>query len=121
MTDRVLIPGIPLRARVGCTEDERLEPQAILVDVELLCDARPAARSDSVEDAIDYVAVRNDVESIAAARPYALIETLAEAIAAALLVKYPAGEATVRVRKPAALARFGVPWAAVEVVREGNA
>ncbi len=118
MRDRVLIPGIPLQARVGCTEDERREPQRILVDVELRCDVRPASRSDSVGDAIDYVSVRNDAEGIAGQRPYALIESLAEAIATALLAKYPTGQVVVRVRKPSALARFGVPWAGVEVVRE---
>ena len=118
MRDRILIPGIPLRARVGCSEEERSEPQRILVDIELLCDVGPAARSDCVGDAIDYVAVRDDAESVAGRRPYALIESLAEAIAFVLLEKYPAGEALVRVRKPSALARHGVPWAGVEVVRQ---
>ncbi len=118
--DRVLIPGIPLWARVGCTEAERREAQSILVDIELRCDAGPAARSDSLADAVDYVAVRADAAAVAGRRPYALIETLAEAVATTLLANHCVGEVLVRVKKPSALARFGVPWAAVEVVRQSN-
>ena len=118
--DKVLVPAIPLKARVGCSEEERREPQRILVDIELRCDLGPAARSDAVADAIDYVRVRAEAESVAAARPYALIETIAQGIADRLLEAFPAGEACVRVRKPAALAEHGVPWAAVEVVRSSH-
>ncbi len=118
MRDRILIPGIPLQARVGCTEDERRESQEILVDIELRCDVVAAALSDTLEDAIDYVAVRSDAEAVVSRQPYALIETLADAVATTLVANHPVGEALVRVRKPSALASFGVPWAGVEVVRQ---
>ena len=121
MRDRILIPEIPLQARVGCTADERRAPQPILVDIELRCDVAPAAKADSVAIAIDYVGVRAEAERVVCERPYALIETIAESVAAALLDAFSAERVVVRVRKPSALAEFGVPWAGVEVVRSRRA
>ena len=120
MRDRILVPGIPVRASVGCTEDERQVPQTIFIDLELRCDLARAAESDSIADAIDYVHVRNEVERVSSERPYALIETIAERIASTLLESFPVGEALVRVRKPSALDSFGVRWAGVEIVRSRN-
>ena len=117
MRDRIMLPEIPVQARVGCTEQERAESQMLLIDVELRCDVAQAAREDSIEAAIDYVAVRSEAERVAGARPYALIETIAEGTAASLLERFATDEVRVRVRKPTALAEFGVPWAGVEVVR----
>lgn len=117
MRDRVLVPGIPLMACVGCTEEERRVPQSILVDVELRCDVARAARSDELGHAIDYVRVRGVAERVATERSYALIETIAERVASSLLEAFPADEAVIRVRKPSALAEHGVPWAGVEIVR----
>ena len=117
MQDKVLIPAIPLAARVGCTEAERQEPQTVLVDLELHCDVAPAAGADSISAAIDYVAVRREVELVVSRRPYALIETIAESVAGRILERFAVESVLVRVRKPAALARFGVPWAGVEIVR----
>lgn len=120
MRDRVLIPGIPVKARVGCTDEERREPQTVVIDIEMRCDLARAARSDSIADAIDYVLVRNEVEGVASSRPYALIETIAERVASRLLEAFPSDETLVRVRKPSALDSFGVPWAGVEIVRSRN-
>ena len=117
MLEKTLIPDIPLHARVGCTAEERREPQRILVDLELWWDVRAAAAADDISRAIDYVAVRDAAEEIAAVRPYALIESIAESIVAALFDRFPAEKLLVRVRKPSALARFGVPWAGVEITR----
>lgn len=115
--DKTLIPDIPVHARVGCTAEERREPQRIFVDLELWWDVRKAAVADDLSLAIDYVSVRSAVAEIAAMRPYALIEAVAERIVSGLLDRFPASKVLVRVRKPSALASFGVPWAGVEVTR----
>lgn len=120
MRDRILIPGIPVKARVGCTEEERREPQSVVIDIEMRCDLARAAQSDSIADAIDYVLVRNEVAGVVSSRPYALIETIAERVASRLLEAFPVEETLVRVRKPSALESFGVPWAGVEIVRGRN-
>ena len=117
MCDKLLIPEIPLEARVGCTPAERVDKQIVFVDIELKCDLGEAASRDSIARAIDYVSVRNEAARAVSERPYALIETIAVRIATRLLERFPASTALVRVRKPSALSGFGVPWAGVEVVR----
>ena len=117
MADKIVIPEIPVWARVGCFDEERRDPQQILVDLELGLDLRPVAAADSINAAIDYVAVRAAVEEIAAEKPYHLIETIAERIASRLVADFPIETAFVRVKKPSALARFGVAYAAVEIYR----
>ncbi len=112
---------MPLAARVGCSEEERRAPQQILVDLELSLDLAQAAAADSVDATVDYVAVRAAVEEVCSARAYSLIETVAERIAAKLLADFPIDAVLARVRKPSALARFGAPWAAVEIRRSRDA
>ena len=121
MRDKILIPDIPLQARVGCTKDERREPQPVRVDLELWCDIGPAAESDSISVAINYVAVRQEAELVVSQRAYALIETIAERVAERILERFAVKRVLVRVRKPGALAEFGVPWAGVEIVRKRHA
>lgn len=121
MADKILIPAIPLAARVGCSAEERREPQQILVDLEIDVDTAQAAAADSIDAAVDYVAVRAAVEEVAAAKAYSLIETIAERTAAKLLAAFRIDAVLVRVRKPSALARFGVPWTAVEIRRSRDA
>ena len=87
------------------------------MDIELACDVSEAAREDSLDAAIDYVAVRDEAARVVSERPHSLVETVAARIAESLVERFPASEAKVRVRKPSALAEFGVPWAGVEVVR----
>ena len=115
--DRILIPELPLRARVGVEEEERGVPQPIVLEVELRLDLQPAGRSDSVSDTIDYEAVCARLEELVAARSFCLIETIAEQAAARLLNDFPADSVRVAVRKPRALEARGVPYAAVEIER----
>ena len=121
MLDKILIPGIPVKARVGCTDEERSKPQVIEIDLALRCNVQEAAEADRIEAAINYVAVREETERVAASQPFRLIETIAVEIANRLLAAFPAEEVQVRVRKPSALAQFDVPWAGVEVVRSRRA
>ena len=117
MRDKVLLSSVPLEARVGCTEEERSASQPILVDIELGCDVAAAATDDALHLAVDYVAVRSETVSVVAGQAFALVETVAERIADRLLERFPVSEVMVRVKKPRALAEFGVPWVGVEIVR----
>lgn len=118
--DRILVPGLPLQARVGVDEEERARPQAIAVDVELGLDLRAAGASDELSTTVDYEAVCALADEVVRARSFRLIEAVAEAIAAAVLARFDVTEAVVRVRKPAALERWGAPYAQVEVRRGRN-
>jgi dihydroneopterin aldolase len=115
--DLIIVPEIPLRARVGVTEQERGREQEVRVDVELRLELTRAGREDALEHTVDYESVCDVVASTVQSRPYHVIEAVAEACAAALLAAFSVDEVRVRVRKPGALRARGVPYAAVEVVR----
>jgi dihydroneopterin aldolase len=116
--DRIVVPGLPLRARVGVTDAERSAAQDIEVHLELRLDMSGAAQHDDLARTVDYDAVCERVAALVRATPFRLIETIAEACAQDLLSAYASvEEVTVEVRKPGALSARGVAYAAVEVTR----
>ncbi len=119
--DRILIAALPLRCFLGVTAEERSTPQTVIVDLELSLDLAPAAASDAIGHTVNYSSVCAYAEEIATARPFHLIESLAGAIADILLAKFTVEQVRVLVRKPAALARRGAAYAAVELVRKSHA
>ena len=115
--DKIIIPQIPLRVRVGVTEKERAKEQDILIDIELGLDLRPAGTTDDLTQTVDYEVICTTVTSTVSLQFFKLIETIANEIAGMLLEQHNIDEVLVRVRKPDALRIHGVPYAAVEVFR----
>ena len=75
----------------------------MLVDLELPCDCTRAARSDSVEDTIDYKRVAKRVLGWVPATQYHLVETLAHNLALLLLAEFPVDWIRVSINKPGAI------------------
>jgi dihydroneopterin aldolase len=100
--DRIAVRGMLFLARHGVTLEERLEPQPFEVDVELRKDLSAAAVSDDLADTIDYAGLFSLVGRIVEGESYRLIESLAGAIADAVLAESDAVSVEVRVRKPRA-------------------
>jgi FolB domain-containing protein len=119
--DRIEIPDVPLRARVGVTDEERREPQELRVALVLHLDLAPAGTSDDLTHTVDYDAVCGTVARTVASRPFRLIEAVAEAVARAVLGAYAVDEVEVRVEKPGALRGMGVAYAAVGIRRRRDA
>jgi dihydroneopterin aldolase len=109
--------GIVLHAFHGVLEQERRDGQRFVVDVELDLEDEEAARSDRIEDAVDYRGIVARVREISDDRAYHLLEALAAAIADALLREWPVTAARVRVRKPDVVLDPPVEFAAVSVER----
>lgn len=119
--DRILIPGIPLMAHVGVTEEERAVAQRVVVGVVLHLDLTVAGASDDLTDSVDYDAVCRTVGEAVVGGSFRLIEALAEHVANAVMAGCEAVRVDVRVEKPGALRARGVPYAAVEISRERRA
>jgi dihydroneopterin aldolase len=115
--DRIIIPGIPLRAHVGVTAEERDIEQDIVVGVVLHLDLAPAGTSDDLAKTVDYDAVCETASRVVASRPFDLIEAIAEEVAQAISDAFDVVEVDVRVEKPGALTSWNVPFAAVEIRR----
>jgi dihydroneopterin aldolase len=109
--------GILLHGFHGVLEHERAVGQRFLVDVELDLESEQAARSDLIEEAVDYRTVVSRVREVSDARAYHLLEALSAAIADALLADLPVVAVRVRVRKPDVVLEPPVEHAAVSVER----
>ena len=98
--DRIALRGLRVRGFHGVLAAEREQGQDFLVDVVLSVDVREAAASDDLEDTVDYGALCAAVEAEVVDRRHALLEALAERVAAAVLAADGRVErVTVAVRK----------------------
>ena len=96
--------GIRAEGRHGANAGERLEPQAFLVDVDVLLNVE----ADSLEDTVDYRALAELVRGTVAGTSFELLESLASAVASALYDLTEVVEATAVVHKPNAVESLGV-------------
>lgn len=116
--DRVLIEALKIETKIGVYEWERRIRQQVVFDLELGCDAARAAASDRLADAVDYKAIARRVRELAGEREWALVETLAEAVAERLREEFAIGWLRVSVRKPGAVTGAASVGVAIE---RGNA
>jgi 7,8-dihydroneopterin aldolase/epimerase/oxygenase len=99
-TDVIELRGLRLAGVVGVLPHEQTQPQPLEVDVDLRLDLAAAGQTDSLDDTADYGAMCDVAEHVVTSRSYALLEALAENLAAALLAADGRVEAvTVAVRK----------------------
>lgn len=115
--DKIIVEGMEFYGYHGTLPEEQSLGQRFIIDVELALDLRPAGESDEPERTVNYARVFEITQSIVCGRPHRLIESVAEAIAASLLERYPVTGVTVRVKKPQAPVKGQFAWMAVEISR----
>jgi 7,8-dihydroneopterin aldolase/epimerase/oxygenase len=99
-TDRISLVGLRAFGRHGVLEHERVSGQEFVIDAILSVDTRPAAAADDLALTADYGALANRLAGIVAGPPAALIETLAQRLAAACLADPAVHEVEITVHKP---------------------
>jgi FolB domain-containing protein len=97
--DRISINDLEVFYRVGVPEEERAQPQRLLLTVELAHDFSRAASSDDLSATIDYYAVSQRLLRFGEGRSWKLIETLATDIAAMVLAEFKPRSVRVTVKK----------------------
>jgi|SRR4051794_6106749 dihydroneopterin aldolase len=98
--DRLAVRGIAVHGHHGVFDFERRDGQEFVIDVVLGVDTRDAARSDDLQDTVDYGSLVDQVRSAVANDPVDLIETLAERIAEVCLSNQQVADVEVTVHKP---------------------
>ena len=96
MTVVIELAGLEVRGRHGATPEEHEREQPFLYDLEL---ELPEPQADRLEETVDYREVVEVVREVSATERQ-LLESLAAAVADALMQRFPVGRARVRVRKP---------------------
>jgi dihydroneopterin aldolase len=112
--DEIHIQELEVHARVGVPEDERAEPQRLLISMSFSLHSDFRDLRDELAQTIDYAAVCAEVQRFAERRTVKLIETLADELAAPLLATFPIASIRLEIRK------FILPetrFVAVSVVR----
>lgn len=74
--------------RVGVPDEERANPQRLLVTIEMDACTEEVATSDDLADTIDYFSVSQEVMQFGADRSWKLLEKLSADLAKMILEKY---------------------------------
>jgi dihydroneopterin aldolase len=99
--DRIFLRGLKIEAVIGIWEWERRIRQTVHVDLEMATDARQAARTDSVDSALNYKNIAKRVIAFVGDSQFQLVESLAEGVARLIVDE------------------FGVPWVCVSIGKPG--
>jgi dihydroneopterin aldolase len=99
--DKIFLTGLSIECVVGVWEWERQVKQTVVLDIEMAVDIRKAAKSDHLDDTIDYKKVSKRLQSFVGESQFQLVETLTERIAE-IIVK-----------------EFHVPWVKVKLNKQG--
>lgn len=102
MSDELTITGIECRGHHGVFDFEREQGQPFVVDLTLGLDTGVAARSDDLDDTIDYGTLVARVVDAVERDPVDLIETLAQRLASVALTDDRVEWVRVTVHKPEA-------------------
>lgn len=117
--DKIILREMHFSARHGLLPVEAENDQPFSATVELEVSTTKPARSDRVEDAIDYRRVQAVVRDVIGGARKHLIETLAENIATKLLADFPDVHAVVvEVTKPRPPVDFQFAGVAVKIRRD---
>lgn len=101
--DIVYIRDLRIETVIGVYDWERKIRQTISLDLEMGSDNRKAARSDHIDDALDYKAVAKRMIQFVGDSQFQLVETLAERCAEIILTEFNVPWVRLRLSKPGAV------------------
>lgn len=101
--DRVFVENLTVETVIGIFDWEREIRQAVSLDLEMEFDIRDAAKSDSIDETLDYKAVSKRLIRFIEQSEFQLVETLAEKCAAIVLAEFPVNRLRLKLSKPGAV------------------
>ena len=103
MKDIIYIKDLRVQTIIGIFGWEREVRQEVSIDLEMVFDCKRAAKTDSIEDTIDYKKITKGIIKFVEESEFQLQETLAESIAALVKNEYKVNSLKLRISKPGAL------------------
>ena len=101
--DVVFIRELKVDTLVGIYDWERRLRQHVILDIEMGTDIVRAAKSDKIEDTLDYKAVAKRVMQFVHDAEFGLVETLAEKVAELILQEFQVPWVKITLNKPGAV------------------
>ena len=100
----------------GVLLDEQSLGGKFEVDVDLLCDLSRGAKSDHLDDTVNYERVYDCIRTVVMEKKHLLLESLAGAIGSGIVKNFSkVRSVTVRVRKPSAPVKGVIDYVEVEL------
>ena len=103
MQDIIYIKDLRVQTIIGIFGWEREVRQEVSIDLEMVFDCKRAAKTDTIEDTIDYKKITKGIIKFVEESEFQLQETLAESIAGLVKNEYKVHSLKLRVSKPGAL------------------
>ena len=103
MKDILSIEGLKVDTTIGVYKWEREVKQSVIIDLVLEIKNTNPTFEDSIEFAVDYMAVSDMVSDLVRSSSYLLIESLAEAIARQILKEFAIRKVRLKLSKPSAI------------------
>ncbi len=101
--DKIFIHALKTETIVGIFDWERQVKQTVLLDIEFSADIRKAARTDSIDDTLNYKRVAKRVLAFVEESRFHLVETLAEHVAMLILAEFAVSWVRISLSKPGAI------------------
>ena len=101
--DKVFIKELEVETIIGIYDWEREVRQLISISLEIDFDLTKAAKTDKIEDTLNYKKISKRVIKLAETLKSKLIENLAQKIADTILNEFAVSSIVVKVEKPGAL------------------
>ncbi|MEE8426264.1 MAG: dihydroneopterin aldolase [Woeseiaceae bacterium] len=101
--DTIFLHELKVDTVIGIWDWERKIRQTVVIDLDMAADIRKAAKTDSVDDTLNYKRVSKRVQQFVADSSFQLVETLAERIAELLIGELGVSWVRVKVNKLGAI------------------
>jgi dihydroneopterin aldolase len=101
--DKIFIHALKTETIVGIFDWERQVKQTVVVDIEISADIAKAARSDSIDDTLNYKGIAKRVLAFVDESSFHLVETLAEHVAMLILEEFGVSWVSITLSKPGAI------------------
>lgn len=101
--DIVYLNDLRIETVIGIYDWERRTRQTVILDIEMGADISEAARTDNIENTLDYKAVAKRLFAFIESSEFKLVETLAEKVAEIILVEFKVPWCRIRLNKKGAV------------------
>ena len=101
--DIVYIKDLKIEAIIGIFDWERSEKQIVSLNLKMAADIKRAAKTDRIDDTLNYKAVAKRLINFVGDSEYQLVETLAEKICELIMQEFSVPWVRLQLSKPGAL------------------
>jgi 7,8-dihydroneopterin aldolase/epimerase/oxygenase len=101
--DIIFLQEVKVQTVLGVPEWERMQPQTVILDIELAMPHSRSCHTDAIGDTIDYGLIVARIRQLLTEQSFRLVEALAETVAQMILSEFSSPWVKVRVAKPGIL------------------